>query len=266
MAKQTKKAARTQRAPTVETHDSIFDHFAAHRPEYREYGTPDPATQTRPVDQTAENAELRRQIAELNARLNSSGPAIPRAPAPERQAPIEPVQFSTEGMPDPSLEPEKYNAELQRRVNATVQTTLHASQQAQQAQHSDAQRAQTLWTQFSTQYPDWAEHQDRVRFAAEAVLSEAKNKGLDTEAYISTFSDTFCADVAKKMESIFGPLEKDDEDEELDETEDTGDAGRTAGLFGGLEAGGKPAPAPGKAPPGDMIKDLQDLQRKSGFF
>lgn len=269
--------------------DSIFDHFARHRPEMMP-AEPNPVAAARPQtrDYDRDIAELRRQNEELQRQLNT--PAIPRAPAAERRI-VEPkdVRFSLEGMPDPITEPEKYAAEMQTRINATFEARQAAHNQSLEAANSQQAQSNALWSQFSEMYPDWAEDQEKVRFAAEAVINAAKAKGLDTEAYITTFSAQFCKDVAGKLEQTFGPLDVEGDEEDAGD-DDFGDGfeengyedeiprsrkakqdsqededGRTAGIFGGMESGG--APARGKQEKkSDMITDLIEVQRRSGFF
>jgi hypothetical protein len=63
----------------------------------------------------------------------------------------------------------------------------------------------------------------------------------------------------------------DDRDEIIPEpkrrtrSDDNEDEGRTAGIFGGNESGGAPARGKSEAK-SDMITDLVQMQRRSGFF
>jgi len=85
--------------------------------------------------------------------------------------------------------------------------------------------------------------------------------------------EMFFEDVKTEYEKQFGPVSQGEEAEEaaqkprkkaLAADVEDDDEGRTAGTFGGQESGGRPAA--GKLKPGDMIKDLSDLQRKSGYY
>ena len=289
MAKRPRNTRSAQRQP--QRSDSIFDHFARHRPEMLPPEAPTATSAApRPRDYGREIADLKRQNEELQRQLST--PAIPRAPTVTKQTvEAKDVRFSMDGLPDPVTEPDKYNQEVERRFNAALEARSLAASQRAEAESASQQQSNALWSQFSELYPDWAEDQEKVRFAAEAVINAAKAKGLDTEAYITTFSSQFCKDVASKLEQTFGPLEsdEDDGDEDVDDGFDEGfgedddgfedevprnrsrkvdpndDDGRTAGIFGGMESGGRPAR--GKTEPkGDMITDLIDVQRKSGFF
>lgn len=236
---------------------SIFDHFEAQNPGGGTGGEP---KKTPEVDLTA----LQAQITALSSRLEQSE-ATNRALL--TQAPrTEPVQQTTapagidlKGLPDPIEESEKYGIMLAERIAAHTKAVTEAAQNSMRSEQSQEKQIEELWEGFGKKYSDLAEDQDRVEFAATKVAKEAKAKGMDVSKYMFVTRDQFYADVAKKHEELFGkPSDGDDNDtpEEPD---------RTAGIFGGMESGGRPAT--GKQPPqGDMIKDLQDLQRKGGYF
>ena len=76
--------------------------------------------------------------------------------------------------------------------------------------------------------------------------------------------DTFFDDVAAEVRKLGGI--EDDEDGGKGNDEPIEDDGRTAGIFGGQESGGKPNAGTVAKKPGDMIKDIKDLQRASKFF
>lgn len=278
---------RQRTASQTPQDESIFDFFRAHRPEMVPQAPtqpPSPASRAEPVDYGREIAELRRRNEELERRLNET--PIPRAatPTPSGVQPKD-VRLSLDGLPDPAVDPEKYNSELQTRLNATLEAQRAALLNESSVQSQQQQQAAALWTQFSEMYPDWAADEEKVRFAAESVINAAKAKGLDTEAYITTHASRFCEDVARKLEQTFGPLDSGDEtgDDDADgeegeddftaptprqprqKAESDDDDGRTAGIFGGIESGGNPARGKSEKK-GDMISDLLVVQKASGFF
>lgn len=249
---------------------SIFDHFGMQEePEQdagpQERGQADvlASIQERLAAMEAENRTLR----ELAMR--------PSAPAPV-QAPVQaPTQVDFNGLPDPVTDMPGYQRELQARVNAALQGATAAVEQRVTSARSEEDQASALWTSFASRYPEWAEHEDLVGTIAQKTVAEAQRKGLDTQKYVFQNSDLFFSDVEKQLKSKYGRLvTQEEEDEGEDERDDERaadlieDDGRSAGIFGGQETGGKPAVGgkQAKMAEGDMVRDLHDLQRRSGFF
>lgn len=254
------KVSRKRKAEVTQNDDggSIFDHFARQELPGGGTGGVDKEDVAQKPDVTA---DLMKQIAEMNARLEAAErtniallSAAPKQPEPQ----IKYEDPSDDDLPDPTMDPGGYA----RAVSARAEKRLEAymAQQRQEAQQKSTVEtsAKDLWTDFSSQYEDYAEDEERVSFAAGQVMKELQSRGIDVARYTTTARDKFFKDVTSRMDKIFGKPGNDEDDE-------TPEATRTAGVFGGLESGGKPAKG-SQEQPGDMIKDLHDLQRKSGFF
>ncbi len=134
-----------------------------------------------------------------------------------------------------------------------------------------------------------AEDKEKIDFVSTQVAKAAQRKGLDVERYMFLTQDKFLDDVAKKYIDVFGdPTESDDETEDYDDTprrrraaapararrqsvrrnREEEDDNRTGGIFGGNESGGRPSrsrDSDEESGP-SMIDDIQNLQRKTGFF
>jgi hypothetical protein len=212
----------------------------------------------------ADLAALQAQIAKLSGDLDQqrqTNMALMAQPLVQA-APATPKMDMT-NLPDPTLDPEAYAREVANRTTAYI----GAVEQVRQAQSAGAaqsnQRVEALWEDFNAKYPQYAEHADRVEFAATKIAQRAAARGLDVNKYIFGASGVFMADVAAEMDKTFGKPEVEDPDD------DGADDGRTGGIFGGNESGGKPTKVdePNRAgfQPNSMFGDIQQWQAKSGF-
>jgi hypothetical protein len=161
-------------------------------------------------------------------------------------------------------DPEAYNLEINRRMDARIDQVVTSVSDKFKPQENDNSRVDALWEEFAEEYEDYAEHQDRVEFAATKVVQRASKKGVNLDAYMFTTSDQFFQDVTREMDKTFPKPVKEEPKLEQKGPED-GEELRTGGIFGGAESGGKPA-AGAKDDGGDLLTDLQDLQKASGFF
>ena len=187
------------------------------------------------------------------------------------QLPDAPKPLDLSNLPDPVTQSAMYNTELAKRVQAHYDATRAYERRVEEVQRTSAstreEAANGIWEDFQIQYPELSEHEDRVQFVAQKVVDAAAKRGIDRERYIFGNSQRFLADVAREYENIFGSSNEPDgsPDEPMARrASPNDDTGRTGGIFGGQQSGG--APARGAEAPGDMIRELQDRQRKSGFF
>lgn len=208
-------------------------------------------------DQISEMQRNMEQMQRTNMALLSQPMQTPRVEQLTR-----PQEQDFGDLPDPTLDREAFDKALRDRVNSMVTQQVQAVKGTLDTARAQEKAADDLWADFSTKHDAYSEDQDKVEFAATKVVSEMKARGVDVQKYMFQARDQFFKDVTAKYDTMFGKpgAEQVEQDEQEDE-----DTQRTAGIFGGLESGG--APAKGKQEsPGDMIKDLHDLQRKSGFF
>jgi hypothetical protein len=264
--------------------ESIFDHFAQYNPGMV------PETATRKTEKS--DTDVSRDILDRLARLEGENAALrdtvsrPQYAAPRQEGPTGTVDLAKmkvdlSGLPDPVDKPAEHAAELQARMNAALDARTHALRSEFQGQTSQSQAAERLWSNFADAYPEHAKHRDRVEFIATKVAEEANARGIDLNSYLHG-STKFIDDVAKRMNDTFGGYDDDDDDDGddtptgqrhgapmrqgLDRDDDDDDDGRTAGIAGGIESGGAPSAGRQKPKSGDMIADIQDIQRRSGFF
>lgn len=278
MAISTRKRTETQPQPPEE---NIFEALGVQDPDAGSAKGKKAATDANAV--TVES--LQRQIAEMNARLqqqNEAQLALLASPVTIQggNQGQSPPLIDLNGLPDPLTETEAYNKALAERITAAIARGNEASNASQQQNASLESRADLLFEDFSEKFEPYSEFPDRVKFAAEKVASRAQQRGIDLNKYMFVTSDRFFNDVVKEYDTTFGKPEGDGDDEtDIDQTDEGADTsqpdrgtpqdpdaadGRTASIFGGQNpAGGKRGTG---ERPSDMIKDITDLQRASGFF
>jgi hypothetical protein len=228
--------------------------------------------------------DLQKQVADLAKQLERSNTErlatiAAGTPVFQQQTPLEQPQVDTSGLPDPITDPEGFNKGLNDRISRAVETAQRNVSIEQSNQQSIQQRADALWEDFSEKYPWLKDKQDLVEFVAGKVAQRAQGKGLDLSRYMFVTPDLFFGDVIKGLGDL-GVTQPSDEDPDgaSGDTPATAQGApqrpaqgseppdRTAGLFGGQDSGGRPAKGAEQDTPGDMLKDLKDLQRASGYF
>lgn len=273
----TRRRRQQQQPQREEIPESIFDALNAHDPSV------DPATAREKKAAAGPTVEdLQRQLAEMskraedNERLNA---VITSQARVDPVAPKEPT-FSMDGLPDPLSDATAYGAELSKRQQA-YSKQLHDFYRAQEnVTATQNQSFQQLWSDFATSYGEYADDQEGVEFATQKVRKQLERRGVDVNKYMFANSDRFFKDVTKVYDDRFGAPEQDEPAPrntqrnrqspdrravERDDDSMSDEANRTAGIFGGIDGSGGNR-APKAPPPGDMIKDLQDIQRKTGYY
>lgn len=258
--------ARKKAAPAQEPRaDDIFAHFERHGRSLNADPAPqDRAPATQSADLLARLDALEQNNAQLQDQLRRAHLAAPGGGGGGGgTAPPVPTKLDLTGLPNQIENPEEHARVLQERINAMVEGRDHVRRQEEAEAAARKQQSEGLWSGFAAAYPDWADHEDVVEVVSAKVAQKAKAAGMDMGKYFTTGRDIFFADVAKELNSRFGKL-IDKEDAPAPREDDNATDGRTAGIFGGSEAGGKPTTDRGA--PSSMMKDLQDVQRKMGLF
>lgn len=247
---------------------SIFDHFR----ESGRFGDPDPdPTPAAPPAADDQLARIQATLERLEQENRDLRERLYRPdPSPAPAVPPPQPKFDLQGLPDPVQDLDGFRRDLETRVNGYVQHATATSVQQVREETSSATEAERLWAEFQRNYPDWAKYEELTSSVASQLVNRVKARGGDPKKYLFQDSKTFYSDLDRELRSKYGALLTPEEAEEEDERRAADlmgeDDGRTAGLFGGQESGGRPsAPKPGQES-GDMVKDLQDLQRKTGFF
>jgi hypothetical protein len=160
------------------------------------------------------------------------------------------------GLPDPLDDPDNYNRALNARIDQIVADRLAAYDNEVAAAQNQNATADQLWNDFASTYEEWADQPDRISFAAERVVNRAKARGIDVERYMFVTRDQFFKDVNEEATAVFGERGDEDGDGEVD---------RSAGLFG---ATGSPMPSVKTVDQtgSDMLKEITDMQKKTGFY
>ena len=271
-----KKAKKTQEAPAT---GSIFDHFAAHS-----WGTEPAAGEKAPAESAEPTAkDLLARIDAMSgemADLRTANQRLQNAPlmaSTSQSYQVDPSRLKLDltGLPDPVDNLTEYQTKLAERINGVIEARTYAVQADIYEQQSNQQEAERLWNGFSAKYEDWAAYPDLVGTVATQVAAEARASGVDVRRYMGINTEQFYADIAARLQKSYGKLIEEEEEEEevkpgpTSRTQPGGvapeeETHRTGGISGGLESGHKSSSGP--AGPGDMVKDIQDLQRKSGYY
>lgn len=233
-----------------------------------QFQEPEPEkTQDAGADQAKLLADLQKQIGDLQADLDQQRKAnLSLMAQPIVTAPVqEPTTVDLKDLPDPTLEPEKYAAEVANRTTRYIGQVQQAQTARQQQTQQQNGRVEALWEDFAEKYPEWAERADQVEYAATKVAQRAAQRGVDVNRYMFGASSTYMQDVHKELEKVFGKIEASADDVDDDGAPDD----RTAGFIGGQDSGGRAAK--GEDNPAarfqqhSMFNDVQEWQRKTGF-
>lgn len=198
--------------------------------------------------------------------------------------PIE-VKVDSIPLPDPALEPAEFAAAVSRRAQITMENAKRRDEFDAKRKNDIDGKINNLWSNFNSDYEEYAGDKKKIEYAAQQVLAEAQRRGIDPQRYMFTTQNKFFRDVAKQYDEIFGAPDIDDTlDEDIaprgrnasnpssrrqprDRNRQEDDEGRSAGIFGGNESGGRPGrrvEQDDKAT--DMISELQAVQRKMGLY
>lgn len=221
-------------------------------------------------------SELEAQLAALNAQiktLTSAGPAPELDEFDYPEAP-ELVELSFEGLPDMYSEPDKYQQAIARRIqeNSLVNQKIQRDYEREIARIDSvkANQGAAIWNEFTELHPELKDYADQVSFVAEKIAYDKQAQGIDSRAYIFRNKAQFFDEVVEGLNKFMPGLAKGGEAAD-GTTVEAGDTSRTDGVFGGAFSPfpvGEPGAGPGKGEQGkgDMVKDMQAIQRKSGFF
>lgn len=155
-------------------------------------------------------------------------------------------------LPDQVSDPEGHEKGLEERIQYRIAQAQKAFYAQQNAANAQSQVANELWEEFSEKYEDLSEDPTLVEVAAVKVSRRAAKIGMDLNKYMTVGREQFLEDVATEIRKSVKRGEGGEE------------ASRTSGIIG--DPGSRPLTTKEDDTPGDMIKDLKDLQRASGLF
>lgn len=265
---------RRQRPQAEVIPESIFDALNQHNL------APDGETAATKQAKGPTIEDLQKQLAAMNERVEQAEriQTVITSPATVSVAPKEPA-FNLDNLPDPIADPQAYSKEMAaRQVNYSKQ--LHEFYQEQNAATAKTQGTyQQLWSDFASQYGEYADDQEGVEFATQKVRNTLIKRGVDVDKYMFSQPDKFFKEITKTYDQRFGaPAEGESFEPEpaprrrtapqrqaVDRDADDLQPNRTGGIFGGIDSGGG-GRAAATPPPGDMMKDLRDIQRKTGYY
>ena len=246
---------------------------------------PNPEKDKGGEEEPSETAQLIALIQEQNRNIqdqvrqsNETAMGIAAGAQPKPQAPVapQPREVSFDGLPDPVAEPQAYHTEVARRVQATTEANVLArttyEREAAQHQQQGVTRADGLWDEFKDRYgdtykgmvEDGADLESFAETAARRVLAKAQRRGVDPDTLMFGNTDRFFREVNDELGVILAPLAKKGDGEGEGEGEEE-EANRTGGILGS-----KPAGTGGsqdvKDAEGNMISEIYDIQKKTGFL
>jgi hypothetical protein len=174
-----------------------------------------------------------------------------------------PTEVDLNNLPDPVVNPKEYAQAIVQRGDAVLRTRQQqANWEAQQAEQLN-QRTQAIWEQFSKDHPGLADKADLVEAAAGKAIAKARQMGMDPNRYMFSATNQFFNDTIGVLEG-WGIKDAPAEEEE----EVVKPSGRTAGIPGGLDSGGRLSA--GKDPDETRIPTLMEEVRgwkmKTGFM
>lgn len=257
-----KKKISTTKKSDEDENKSILEHFGIPNEDDDTVAKEEPK---KDVDVDALVARLDR-LEQDNISLQQSNIALMSAPKQVYQHAPAPAQQETmlADLPDPVSDPDAYTRALETRINERIDGALAANKQATQDAAKSSSRIDALWTEFAEDHPDYAENSKLTEYCATKVAETADAKGLNLDTYMFTNSKQFFKDIIGEMDSMLPKQETTEPKENTKDTENEDD-NRTGGIFGGLETGGSTSSG-SDVEEGDLISDLTDLQRQSGYF
>lgn len=219
---------------------SVMQQLQAYAPPWED----DPAdkVEAEKDEAKAQVQSLTEQLAKMQAQIDGyarqdayrsfqSAPAVTQGQQSVGQ--VAPKNLDLKGLPDPLTEPDKWQGEMQRRVEdfvAQQQAQLKAEQMASQEQ---TKLANDLWGGFKKAQPDWAEHEMLVEAAAGRVSQSLLSRGVNVVQLMKQQPDLFYSEVAGMLEKQYPNLKG-----KAGADEDEGEETEPAVVFGG-QAGGK---------------------------
>lgn len=229
-------------------------------------------------------ADMQNRLTEMNA-VNMQLMAQPRWQSQVDDT-FQPADPSKVELPDPALDPQGYDKALAERQRIRMENERRRTEIESRKAKSAEEKAAALQAAFADKYPEMAANDERMAFITSQVARKAAKRGLDVERYMLLNQPRFIEDVATEYVKVFGdPTELEDDEDYLEDDrrpaaraapkrrannrrrQEDDDDGRSAGIFGGTESGGRPGRGrDDDHDRGDMISDLQAMQRKTGFY
>jgi len=180
--------------------------------------------------------------------------------------PVRPaVEMDLSDLPDPLEDPKGYSKAFNARLQKTILDNVSAirEQEAEQnrLQAEQAGKVEAIWADFSDEYAEYAENQDKVSFAAEKALTKLSRKGVaNVQKYMEVAREDFFKSVVKEYDNIFGKPNGAGA-----EAEEDGDNIRTSGVFGGSQLSAAKKKTDDGEDKGGLVEDIHTIQRKLGL-
>src|SRR5690606_29580715 len=127
---------------------------------------------------------LQKQIADLNAQISNmqkTNLALMQTP---KVAPQAPGPLNLQGLPDPTLEPEKYAAEVAKRTEAHMAAQRRYEQEIASQEGAQNQTLNAVWEDFKERHGAYAQDPEKVEIVARRVAAKAAARGIDVNRYI----------------------------------------------------------------------------------
>lgn len=176
------------------------------------------------------------------------------------------TEIDVNALPDPVEDPKGYAAALGAQQKEILDGQTAIQNYTNEQITSQQAKIDALWNRFNGMevYKPYASKPKLVQYAANEVVAEKRAAGLDVSKYVFLNSDQFMADVVAKIDKEFGKPSVPGEETD-DDTGSQEDDGRTQGIAGGLETGGRPSAGAQAPQTDDMFTDLKNWQLTSGF-
>lgn len=234
---------------------------------------------------------LAKQLSDLQTQMaetQRANMALMQQPQSWGQSQVTEPQYTdpnTIPLPDPAVDYEGYERALTQRIELRQANVQKKTEFAAQRDRKQNDQVEDLYAGFTEKYPDYAEDRERLDFISLKLAKQAQKRGVDVSRYMFVTQDKFMSDVVTEYNKIFGEPETDDDNDDQDtrrassrpaprsrarnrNRQEEGDVGRTGGVFGGSESGGRPSRSRNNDDENgpSMIDDLQAIQRRTGFY
>jgi hypothetical protein len=198
-------------------------------------------------------AEREERYMAMNEQLiTSRSPAAPSTPAPA-------VVPTLENMPDPTLEPAKFQEAIATHIKAATEQAVAPIRQEASTQG----RLSDLWTRFG-KHTEMSPYADLLQAEVHRRATEASARGANLEALMFGDPDGFVESVVKtvadRVEKISGKRPGEEAKEKVPGQREAGIDGGSGPIVGGKD--GKKEP---KKPP-TFVEQIRKLQRDSGMY
>lgn len=276
MAKPTTRR-RAQATEPERVPESIFDSIDFTLPDHagpaRTQAKPGPSVE----DLQGTVATLQAELRELKERAPMPMVQVAQPGPMAQPVVLKEPQLNMDGLPDPFTDREGYAREVLKRSEVYKHEMMQYEDARKPKAPDPVGDGDALWEDFVAANPEYSGLPERrMTYAVSEAMRDLAKRRVDVQRFMYEQPDRWFKKVTSTYDNIFGsPVDGDDDAERLGASEtrstprravkaEEENADRSGGIFGGSHQPVQRVQRQTSA--GDMIKDLQDIQRKTGYF